>query len=111
MHDYKATVISIYDGDTITVSVDLGFHISQIMSVRLARINSPEIRGNSKELGQSSLAFLQKTFIIGQQIMLKTYKDGREKYGRYLAEIFIDDNPTSVNDQMVQAGYAVYKIY
>ena len=109
MYDYKATLISIYDGDTITVSVDLGFHISQIMSVRLAKINAPEIRGNSKELGQNSLVFLQKTLIIGQQITLRTYKDGREKYGRYLAEVFIDDNPISVNDQMVQAGYAIYK--
>lgn len=111
MYEYKATLISVYDGDTITVSVELGFHISQIMSVRLAKINAPEIRGESKEVGQKSLAFLQKTLTIGKPLRLVTYKDGREKYGRYLAEVFTDDNPLSVNDQMVNSGHAVYKEY
>lgn len=111
MYEYKATLLSIYDGDTITVSIDLGFHISQIQGVRLAKINAPEIRGESKEFGQKSLAFLKSILTIGQPLVLRTYKDGKEKFGRYLAEVFIDGDNESINDKMVASGNAVYKEY
>jgi micrococcal nuclease len=47
MYEYKA-VIKVYDGDTITAQVDLGFHFNFTNSFRLARIDCPEVRGESR---------------------------------------------------------------
>jgi micrococcal nuclease len=108
MYEYSATVISVYDGDTITVSVDLGFHISQIMSVRLARINSPEVRGISSVDGIAARDFLRSLLPVGKRVTLVTYKDGKEKYGRYLADVYLAEPRTfnCVNDMMVTNGFA-----
>lgn len=111
MYEYSATVISVYDGDTITVSVDLGFHISQTMSVRLARINSPE--------GLEARDYLRSILPVGTRVTLVTHKDGREKYGRYLADVYLDElecwsEPNlfkCVNDMMVTKGFAQLKEY
>jgi micrococcal nuclease len=46
MYEYKASVIKVYDGDTITAQVDLGFHFNFTNSFRLARIDCPEVRVN-----------------------------------------------------------------
>jgi endonuclease YncB( thermonuclease family) len=114
MHEYSATVISVYDGDTITVCVDLGFHISQTMSVRLARINSPEVRGASSAEGLKARDFLRSVLPVGKKVTLVTHKDGREKYGRYLADVYLNElecwsEPNlfkCVNDMMVTQGFA-----
>lgn len=47
LYNYKANVISVYDGDTITVDVDLGFNATLRMNVRLARINALKLRAQS----------------------------------------------------------------
>ena len=111
-YEYLATVISVYDGDTITVSVDLGFHISQTMSVRLARINSPEVRGGSSTEGLEARDYL-RSILLGKKVTLVTYKDGKEKYGRYLADVYLGEPRVfnCVNDMMVAKGFAQPKEY
>ena len=119
MYEYKATVVSVYDGDTITVSVDMGFHISQIMSVRLARINSPEVRGASSAEGLKARDYLRSILPAGTEVTLVTYKNGKEKYGRYLADVYLNElecwsEPNlfkCVNDMMVANGLAEFKDY
>lgn len=112
MYEYSASVISVYDGDTITVSVDLGFHISQIMSVRLARINSPEVRGGSSIEGLEARDYL-RSILLGKKVTLVTYKDGKEKYGRYLADVYLGEPRVfnCVNDMMVAKGFAQLREY
>lgn len=110
MHEYSATVISVYDGDTITVCVDLGFHISQTMSVRLAEINAPEMTGVNKESGKRSRDRLREMLPIGCKVKLETFKDGKEKYGRYLATV-INSEAVNVNARMVDEGFAEFKDY
>ena len=52
MHEYRAFVRKIYDGDTITVDIDLGFDIIlHKQKIRLLRINAPEVRGEQREEG------------------------------------------------------------
>ena len=119
MHEYSATVISVYDGDTITVCVDLGFHISQTMSVRLARINCPEVRGSSSVAGLEARDYLRSILPVGTRVTLVTHKDGREKYGRYLADVYLNElecwsEPNlfkCVNDMMVAKGFAECREY
>jgi micrococcal nuclease len=110
MYEYKATVVSVYDGDTITVDIDMGFHITMRQSVRLAEINAPEVRGIDKILGQRSRDRLRELLPIGSVVTLHTFKDGKEKYGRYLATV-ISSDAVNINARMVDEGFAEFKEY
>jgi len=100
---YKAFIKEVYDGDTCTATVSLGFNISIEIKIRLYGINAPEMRGGEKGQGIRSREYL-KSMILGKELLIKTHKDKTEKYGRWLAEIFVDDE--NVNQIMVNDGYA-----
>ena len=114
LYIYKARVISVYDGDTCTVDIDLGLHAwIHGEKIRLARINAPELRGAEREQGMLSRDYLRE-LILDQEIILNTIKDKKGKYGRYLGEIWVkNDNDVyiNVNDEMVAEGYADYYDY
>lgn len=105
---YRAHVTAVYDGDTVTVDIDLGFSIIlRQQAIRLARINAPEVRGAEIEMGIRSRDALRNK-ILGKSVMLKTTRDSREKYGRWLGEIWIDG--VCVNDWLISEGLAdIYK--
>lgn len=110
---YKAKVRSVYDGDTIRVDIDLGMSITfNNESVRLSRINSPEVRGKERAEGLIARDYLRDR-IDDKDIILQTEKDKKGKYGRFLAEIWIKDDDTfvNINDELVSKGLAVYKTY
>ena len=48
----------IVDGDTVDVGVDLGFHVTTKVRVRLARINAPETYTEDGQEAKSQLAAL-----------------------------------------------------
>jgi micrococcal nuclease len=103
MYVYKAEILSVYDGDTCTAKVSLGFNISIEIKIRLYGINAPEVRGANKLEGIQSRDHL-RSMILMKNVIIKTYKDKTEKYGRWLAEIFLDD--MNINQTMVEDGYA-----
>jgi len=108
----KITDISdVYDGDTITADIDLGFGVWLTeRKFRLAGINAPEIRGDERSAGLVARDFLREQIDrVDGWVNLKTVRDTKGKYGRYLAYIFIDG--VNINDLLVQEGYAVYKEY
>lgn len=114
MYEYKVKeIVKIYDGDTITVIVDLGFNITKLEVFRLAKINAPEVRGDEREQGLKSRDWLRERLYtaeaMGEDIIIKTYKDKKGKYGRYIAEIFTGG--VSINEELVFAGLAEYKEY
>jgi len=113
MYTYKIKeIIKIYDADTITVVVDLGFGVTKTETFRLNRINAPEMRGEDKERGIVSRDWLRSklyTAFDNTTIYVKTIKDNQEKFGRYLAEIYIDN--ICINDSLVENNLAVYKEY
>jgi len=108
MYEYRAKILEVYDGDTVTVEFDLGFKIKFIEKVRLSGINTPEVRGSEREDGLISRDALRER-ILGQYVIIKTHRDKKGKYGRYIGEIFIEDE--SINDWLVTEGLAVYKEY
>ena len=114
LYKYLANVTYVYDGDTITVDMDLGLKTwVHNEKLRLARINTPELRGDEREAGLKSRDFLRE-LIDGKEIFVSTEKDKKGKYGRFIAEIWLEKTPnewTNVNDLLVEKGYAEYKSY
>lgn len=100
---YKAKVIKVYDGDTITLDVDLGFSIRMEMRIRLYGINAPELKGMDRELGILSRDYLMN-LIADKEVILETIKDEKGKFGRILGIIHIDG--LNVNELLIKEGYA-----
>jgi len=114
LYHYKAVVTSVYDGDTCTVDIDLGLHTwIRGEKLRLHRINAPELKGNERSRGLKSRDFL-RSIIEGKKVTIETIKDKKGKFGRYLAEIWLEEKKekyTNINDLIVKEGFAVYKKY
>jgi len=108
---YSAVVTDVYDGDTISVEIDLGFDmLKRGVRLRLAGINAPEVRGESRSAGIASRDFLRNLVeSANNQVVIKTVKDSTEKYGRYLAYLYVDN--ICVNDLLVVKGFAEYHKY
>lgn len=114
LYYYRAEIVSVYDGDTCTVDIDLGLGVwMRGEKLRLLRINAPEMRGDEKVAGKASRDFLRER-ILGKEVFIQTKKDKRGKYGRYLGEIWLEEATggwANINDALVDAGHAVYKEY
>jgi micrococcal nuclease len=113
LYHYRALVTGVYDGDTCTVDIDLGLYTRlKSQKLRLHRIDAPEMRGEEKAAGSPSCDFLP-SLILDKKIVVETLKDDTEKYGRYLAEIWLEQEGQwiNVNDLMVAKGFAVYHDY
>jgi micrococcal nuclease len=103
-------VHNVVDGDTIDVDIDLGFDISLAKRVRLAGIDTPESRTRDayeKKLGLESKDWLKHRLEFAKDIVIKTeLPDSTEKYGRILGWLYINNELTSLNEQMIKEGYA-----
>jgi len=119
MYEYRAKVLGITDGDTISLDVDLGMSVHVHERCRLYGINAPETHGVKKDgeeykRGMEATEFL-RDMIEGKEVLIRTHKDKKGKYGRYLVEIweYAETNEglapirPSVNAEMVEAGYAI----
>ena len=103
-YTYKAHVVGVYDGDTITVDIDLGMDTwKKNVKMRLARIDTPEMRGDEKELGKQVRDYV-RGMILDKEVVIKTSKDKTGKYGRYIAEVVVGD--INLNDHLVELGMA-----
>mgnify|MGYP001180110611 CR=1 FL=1 len=110
MYEYKALVTKVYDADTITVDIDLGFGVVlKKQKIRLKGINAPEVRGAERKLGIISRDELRKR-ILDKQVIIKTYRDKKGKYGRWLASVHVSGSDESINDWLIKEGLAeIYK--
>jgi len=111
MYEYRVKkVVKVVDGDTIDVDIDLGFSISFFSRVRLAGIDTPESRTtNAKEktLGLEVKEKLKKELAAAKDVVIKTEKpDSSEKYGRILGWVFLDGSDVSLNQRLINEGYA-----
>lgn len=102
MYEYKAKVISIHDADTATFLVDLGFNTKIELNMRLYGINAPEL---STQAGKDARDYLKSILPIGADVVINTYKDRKEKYGRYLAKV--NYNGADLAELLIAKGHAV----
>ena len=110
MYTYKAKVLSVYDGDTITCLLDLGFNIHVKEKFRLYGIDTPEIRTkdlNEKKEGYRSKARLEE-LIKNKEIYIRVLKKG--KFSRWISKIYLTENDilgdNSVNQLLIKEGLA-----
>ncbi len=114
LYHYRAIFRSNYDGDTVTVDIDLGMGIwLRGERLRLFGINTPEIRNNDPV--DKAKAIEAKDFIASRipedsAILIKTHKDKTGKFGRLLATIFLPGGE-NLNDLLVEEGLAVRAEY
>ena len=98
---YQATVLSIHDGDTMTLRIDMGRRIFIEDSIRLYRINAPEL---SQAGGKEARDYLRHLVPIGSIVRVQTQKNVEDKYGRWLGDVYLDG--VQINDRMVETGHA-----
>jgi micrococcal nuclease len=109
---YNAIAVSNYDGDTVTLDIDLGFGVWKRNEVcRLAKIDTPELRARDlqeKAVAYKAKAVVQRFLPPGQKCVVKTIKDDKGKYGRWLVFIYTDEmqEGMSINEYLLKNGYA-----
>ena len=112
MYEYNAEVTSVYDGDTCTATIDLGFKLfTRKAKLRLLGIDTYELRSSDpaeKILAVDARDYL-RGLILGKSVRIQSKRKG--KYGRYLVTIWLldddgDPGEQSINDIMVESGHA-----
>ena len=114
---YNFRVVSVdkvLDGDTIDVTIDLGFDLYKKERVRIAGVDTPEKR--TRDLEEKALGIdatnwmkgkLEDTINGEDELIIRTeLKGGMGKYGRLLGWLYVGDDAVSLNEQMITEGYA-----
>ncbi|MCA1844473.1 MAG: thermonuclease family protein [Actinobacteria bacterium] len=111
MYDYYATILSVIDGDTVHAQVEVGFDITARLTLRLDGINAPEMGTPEGPPAKAHLVQLLATGMDGlggRRLLMRSHKDHREKYGRYLATLYPGGFAApSANQRMIDDGFAV----
>ena len=111
MYTYRVKSVNrIVDGDTIDGTIDLGFSININQRVRVAGIDSPEKRTRDaaeKALGLDATEWMTKRLEKAPELIIKTAVEGSMgKYGRVLGWLFVGEEDISLNEQMINEGFA-----
>ena len=108
MYKYKCKLVRVIDGDTADVMIDLGFDTWIKSRLRFKGVDTWEKRTRDKEekiKGLAATAFTQTYLEFNEgQFTIQSY--GKGKYGRVLAEIFIDGEEKSLNELLIENGHA-----
>ena len=114
-YNFRVTKINrVVDGDTIDVTIDLGFDLYKKERVRVAGVDTPEKRTKNleeKALGLDAAAWvkekLEETIKGDEELTVRTeLHGGVGKYGRLLGWLYVGDSDISLNEQMITEGYA-----
>ena len=104
----------VVDGDTIDVTIDLGFDLYKKQRVRIAGVDTPEKR--TRDLEEKALGLdatywmkdkLNETIKGDEELIIRTeLKGGTGKYGRLLGWLYVGEDTVSLNEKMITEGYA-----
>ena len=114
-YNFRVTkIVKVLDGDTIDVLIDLGFDLFKKERVRIAGVDTPEKR--TRDLEEKALgidatnwlkARLEETIKGDEELTIRTeLKGGVGKYGRLLGWLYVGDATISLNELMIEEGYA-----
>ena len=107
-------IVKVLDGDTIDVTIDLGFDLYKKERVRIAGVDTPEKRTRDleeKALGIDATNWLKEklteTIKGDEELTIRTeLKGGVGKYGRLLGWLYVGESNISLNELMIEEGYA-----
>jgi endonuclease YncB( thermonuclease family) len=106
-YTYPCTVDRVIDGDTIVVLADVGFRVFMKQPIRVYGINAPETSTPEGKIAHAAVAL---RLLPGTPLIVRTHSPnanaGYEKYGRWLADVTLDDG-TDFAAWMISNGYAV----
>ncbi len=107
MYEYKAIITKVYDGDTLTANVDLGFKMwAKKIKLRLIGVNTPEIRTSNPT--EKALAIKARDRVrelcLDKEVIISTRKKG--KYGRWLASVYVGESNLDIAALLIQEGLA-----
>ena len=114
-YNFRVTEITkVLDGDTIDVTIDLGFDLFKKERVRIAGVDTPEKRTRNleeKALGVDATNWLKEklesTLAGDDELTIRTeLVGGVGKYGRLLGWLYVGESVLSLNEQMITEGYA-----
>jgi len=114
-YNFRVTKINkVVDGDTIDVTIDLGFDLYKKERVRIAGVDTPEKRTRNleeKALGIDATNWLKAKLVDAiagdDELTIRTeLSGGIGKYGRLLGWLYIGDSELSLNEKMITEGYA-----
>ena len=114
-YNFRVTKIKkVLDGDTIDVIIDLGFDLAKTERVRIAGVDTPEKR--TRDLEEKALGLdatnwlkgkLEETIKGDEELLIRTeLKGGVGKYGRLLGWLYVGESNISLNELMIEEGYA-----
>lgn len=106
LYHYQAVVDKIVDGDTIKVTIDLGFTVYWKSSCRLYGINTPELKSSDPLVRAKAIEakqYLIDNLPIGTKILIHSRE--LDKYGRPLVEVYLNDR--HINQDILSQGLAV----
>ena len=115
LYHYVADVTAVYDGDTITVDLDLGLGVwRHDQTIRLWKIDTPELHGSERDRGLVARDYV-RSLVLGKTILVRTILDKRGddksgKFGRLLGELLVEGDDgalINVNQLLLDEGYAV----
>lgn len=102
-YKYDATVVRVVDGDTLALRVDLGFHVTTEISVRVLGINAPELKTAE---GRAVRDYVKGMLSPGSAVTIQTFRDPGDKYGRWLAHVDVP-GVGDLGDHLISKGMAV----
>ena len=108
MYEYKIKVLRVIDGDTLDALLDIGFMVHKKIRIRLMGIDTPESRTRDLEEKKRGLASKArfKEMLKNSKGDIRLVSHGVGKFGRCLGELFSPEFECSLNQQMINEGFA-----
>lgn len=105
-YKYNAKVTRVIDGDTLEAIVDLGFNIYTRVTFRLTGIDTPEKNSKIPEerVRASAATAFAKSAVDSKDVLIHSV--GKDKYGRWLGDVYISNDQPTLNEQLVSMGLA-----
>lgn len=108
LYTYKARVEEVLDGDTLKVDFLLGLGNRRGETIRLNHIDCPE--ADTPE-GKAAKRFVESELAGCEAITVKSVRTRKEKWGRYLADVFYQKKgaagPVYLNQLLLDKGHAI----
>lgn len=106
LYVYKVELVRVIDGDTVIVTIDLGFDVKITRTIRLADIDTPELKGETEKEQQAAEIARVKLFreLANKEIFLCSMKIKKDMYNRYLGVLYSDSY--NINEKLLEEGYA-----